>query len=144
MSRLGFILVFLLLFGCTPAEDIEPQRWIAEDPEDTFEWPSGNAEALSRSEVRKLTGHPWKVALGDDLRNALLAVSGDSFTRNIQIPSDGRMRLEYGLLCASDMAFPRLAPVRLEVVLERQGRDPETLWEARLDGNDQEDRKSVV
>lgn len=138
MSRLGFILVFLLLFGCTPAEDIEPQRWIAEDPEDTFEWPSGNAEALSRSEVRKLTGHPWKVALGDDLRNALLAVSGDSFTRNIQIPSDGRMRLEYGLLCASDMAFPRLAPVRLEVVLERQGRDPETLWEARLDGNDQE------
>lgn len=134
----SLVLVPLLFSGCSTADDPAPQRWIPEDPADAFSI-ERLADGLSRAELRELTSRPWKVELGNEHRNAWLGVSGDSFARNVQIPADGRMRLEYGVLCATSSAFRQLAPVRLQVVLERQGGDPESLWEARLNG-DEEDR----
>lgn len=137
VAHWSLVLVLLLFTGCSTADDPAPQRWIPEDPVDAFSI-ERLADGLSQVELRELTSRPWKVELGSEHRNALLGVSGDSFARTVQIPSDGRMRLEYGVLCATSSAFRKLAPVHLQVVLERQDGDPESLWEVRLDGDDED------
>lgn len=101
-------------------------------------WLAGATAGISEAAVREVAGKPWKVALGNDLRNALLAKSGDSFERQIMVPSDGRLRLAYGAVCVNRSAFTRFAPVRLEVLVEPRGRDAETVWEVQLDGDDPE------
>lgn len=99
-------------------------------------WLAGATAGISKAEVREVAGKPWKVALGNDLRNALLAVSGDSFEREIAVPADGRLRLAYGAVCVNRSAFARFAPVQLQVLVGPRGRDAERVWEVRLDGDD--------
>lgn len=84
----------------------------------------------------KLAGRPWKVELGDDRRNALLAVPGRLHEREIAIPADGRLRLAYGTVCPTGAASARFTPVRLQVLVEPRGREPEPVWEVRLARND--------
>lgn len=135
VGRCSHILVCLILVGCTAKEDLAPQRWILDDPKESFSI-DRVAEGLSPSELRELTSRPWKVKLGHARRNAVLAVSGDSFARNVRIPADGQMWLEYGVVCPGDRAFRQLAPVKLQVLLERADHDPEILWKTRLEGDE--------
>lgn len=102
-------------------------------------WLAGESEGLSQDEVRELTARPWKVALGNDHRNAVLSVPGRPHERTIKVPADGRLRFEYGTVCATRSAFSQFAPVRLEVLLQRPDRDPDVVWEVRME-DDHADR----
>lgn len=99
-------------------------------------WLAGATEGMAQTEIREMAGKPWRVELGNDRRNALLTVPGHSLEREIVIPMGGRLRLAYGRVCSTGSTSARLAPVRLQVLVEARGHEAEVVWETRLDRDD--------
>jgi arylsulfatase A-like enzyme len=99
-------------------------------------WLAGVKEGLSRTELERIAARPWKVELGQDHRNALLAPLDTSIEREADVPRGGRLRLEYGISCLDAEAFHRVAPVRLEAAVEAAGRAARTVWQVRLEDVD--------
>lgn len=100
-------------------------------------WLAGLTEGLPPTEIRE-AAQAWKVPLGSEYRNALLAFAGDSLDHEATIPQGGRLRLGYGVACGTASAFQRLAPVRLQALVTQGDDDPEIVWEQRLEADDRE------
>ncbi|MEE8525939.1 MAG: sulfatase [Thermoanaerobaculia bacterium] len=81
---------------------------------------------LSSDDLADRMSRPWKVDLGHDVRNALLAPPGAPIERRIAAAADSTLRFAYGT--TAELA----APVRFRV-LDGQGDRPRILFESTVD-----------
>lgn len=81
---------------------------------------------LDPNALSGVVARPWKVQLGDDLRNALLAPPGLCLEKELKVPRGARLRVAFGVR-------PRpLDPVVFRVSARRASKEPEVLFERRL------------
>ena len=56
----------------------------------------GIAESVVQEAVEAALSHSWKVALGDEVRNAILAMPGSPLGRRLTVPEDAWLRFGFG------------------------------------------------
>lgn len=81
-----------------------------------------NPDALGR-----VVAHPWKVELGEEVRNGLLAPPGVQLQKEFEVPRDGTFRFAYGIR-------PRpFVPIGFRVAVLAGDEEPAQLFEQWLD-----------
>ena len=90
---------------------------------------------LSLAELDRALGRPWKVALADDLRNAVLLPPGTDFERRLRVVGDSEVRAWVGVPEGVNR------PVVVRCLLREPNRRPRLLDERRVGpGADRGDR----
>jgi arylsulfatase A-like enzyme len=91
---------------------------------------SGLVESIPGDRLADAVGRSWKVELGQDVRNARLAVPGVPIRSRVDLPAGAELWLEYGLQ-------PRLTgPVRFVATAVRSDGSRRIVLDDRLEGPD--------
>ena len=69
---------------------------VAKDRNAVIDSIRGLAERVLPGAVEEAVNRPWKVALGDDVRNSILAVPGVPIRRRLEVPAGAQLWLGYG------------------------------------------------
>lgn len=81
---------------------------------------------LDAATATSAASRPWKVDLGESVRNALLSPPGTSWDRRLRVPAQANLVLGYGLQPAVQH------PVLFRVIADEAGRKPVAVFEDRI------------
>lgn len=96
----------------------------------------GLRRRVDRDAFEALTGKPWRVDVGNEVRSAFLVAPDDALEWKVRVPDGGRLRFEHTVWRELAAPAPGTRRPRLRVTLTPEGGEPVRLLGQRLAPDD--------